>query len=102
MVEGVFPQPVRRKLRDRTGRRAVSSDRQGRDGITVNGEERPVPREGAISTLLVDMGIRPDQEGIAIAVNGELVLRRDWISLRLTAGDAVELVRAVQGGQGER
>ena len=66
--------------------------------IVVNGEERAMPADGAILALLADLGIDPAERGVAVAVNGEVVPRQDWASKRLTAGDRVELVRAVQGG----
>ena len=66
--------------------------------IIVNGEERPFPGDGEISSLLTDLGVRGDRKGVAIAVNGELVPRQEWDNVRLAAGDQVELVRPVQGG----
>ena len=66
--------------------------------ITVNGEERPFAGEQEITSLLRDMGIQFDEKGVALAVNGEVVPRAEWSSVRLAAGDHVEVVRAVQGG----
>src|SRR5207248_517572 len=59
------------------------------------------PREFAsdaldVETLLASTGV---QEGaVAIAVNGEVVPRRRWQSLRLSDGDRVDLVKVVAGG----
>lgn len=36
--------------------------------------------------------------GIAAAVNGEVVARTSWPSVRLDSGDVIEIVTAVQGG----
>jgi sulfur carrier protein len=36
--------------------------------------------------------------GVAAAVNGELVRRVSWPSTRLTPGDEIEVLTAVQGG----
>lgn len=66
--------------------------------IVVNGEERPLPGDGAIPALLAAFDVDPDERGVALAINGEVVPRQDWSSTSLTAGDRVELVRAVQGG----
>ena len=66
--------------------------------IVVNGEERAVPEGGAVSALLLDLDIEPEQSGVAVAINGQLVPRQEWSSRALVAGDRVELVRAVQGG----
>jgi sulfur carrier protein len=38
------------------------------------------------------------QSGIAVAVNGEVVPRGSWPDTRLTDGDRVEVVTAMQGG----
>jgi sulfur carrier protein len=70
----------------------------GEGMILVNGEERPVPDDGAIPALLLDLDIDPGEKGLAVAINGEVVPRQEWSARALTAGDRVELVRAVQGG----
>ena len=69
-----------------------------RDMIAVNGEERPMPDDGTVLALLSDLDVEPGERGVAVAVNGEVVPRQEWSSKGLTAGDRVELVRAVQGG----
>ena len=35
---------------------------------------------------------------LAVAINGEVVRRAVWGEMALTAGDAVEIVRPLQGG----
>jgi sulfur carrier protein len=64
--------------------------------ITCNGE--PIRTEArAIADLLLDrLGARP--EGVAVAVNGEVVPRSAWPDRLLVDGDVVEVVTAVQGG----
>ncbi|GLS42099.1 hypothetical protein GCM10007884_00840 [Methylobacterium brachythecii] len=37
-------------------------------------------------------------EGIAIALNGRVVRRKDWAETALSEGDRIEIVRAMQGG----
>jgi thiazole synthase len=49
-----------------------------------------------VPTLLANRGVREDS--VALAVNGEVVPRRRWPSLRLMDGDRVELVKVVAGG----
>jgi sulfur carrier protein len=64
--------------------------------IIINGHPHPVAEEislaGAVS-LIVGGG-----QGVAAAVNGDVVRRTAWESTRLAAGDQVEVVTAVQGG----
>ena len=76
----------------------MSQEAKAQEMIVVNGEKRSIPGDGDVLSLLRELGIEPDQKGVAIAINGELVPRQDWGPVRLTAGDHVDLVRAVQGG----
>ena len=38
------------------------------------------------------------RDGIAVAVNGEVVPRNTWAQKEVQDGDDIEIVRAVQGG----
>lgn len=66
--------------------------------VSVNGQERPLPHDGALLALLGELGIRSDDRGVAVAVNGDVVPRRDWASTRLARGAQIEVLRAAQGG----
>lgn len=63
--------------------------------ITVNGDPAALPDECCVADMLGALGF-PDR-GIAVAVDGEVVPRRDWRS-PLVDGAEVEIVTAVQGG----
>lgn len=65
--------------------------------ITLNGEALTV-EAATIADLLALRLDDPRPHGIAVAVNEEVVPRDDWPRWRLTDGDVVELVTAVQGG----
>lgn len=54
--------------------------------------------EGTLAELLAQSGILPDQKGIAVAVNLEVVPRMQWSETRIEAGDQIEIVHARQGG----
>lgn len=60
--------------------------------ITVNGETREVQGDATVQ-VLVD-----NPQGVAVALNGEVVRFADWGRTRLTDQDAVEIVTARQGG----
>ena len=60
--------------------------------VTVNGESRDVPANCTVSTLA------PNQRGVAVAVNREIVPRSRWGESRLAEGDRVEILEAAQGG----
>lgn len=66
-------------------------------GIRVNGEEQPLTTP-TLAALLAEKAIDVQQRGIAVALNGQVVLRADWPSTKLSPGDSVEIVRARQGG----
>jgi sulfur carrier protein len=58
----------------------------------VNGEEREVPQGTTLAEL-----VQPAR-GVAVAVDGEVVPRSDWAETRVAEGQALEVLRAVQGG----
>ena len=63
--------------------------------ILVNGDRTVLPDNTCVTEMLGVLGL-PDR-GIAVAVDGEVVVRRDWNS-PLADGAEVEIVTAVQGG----
>jgi sulfur carrier protein len=73
----------------------------GRGGaviIVVNGESREVAEGLGLTDLLRLMELPPEQRGIAVARNGDVVLRASWPETTLVAGDRLEILQAVQGG----
>ena len=65
--------------------------------IFLNGEPRE--RAGAtIAELLADLGIEDRARGVAVAVDGEVVPRAEWNERRVTEGERVEALSAMQGG----
>jgi len=51
-----------------------------------------------IAELLAERGIDPKARFLAVAVNGAVVRRAEWPVAALAPGDAVEIVRPLQGG----
>ncbi len=64
--------------------------------VTVNGEPRSL-EPGACLGALLELEGAPHR-GTAAAVDGEVVPRGSWAQFVLHDGQAVELLRAVQGG----
>ncbi len=64
--------------------------------ITLNGKARDLETRVTVSALLELLGVNPQQ--VAVAVNGEVVPRRQWPDVVIGDGDTVEIVRAVGGG----
>jgi sulfur carrier protein len=66
--------------------------------IVVNGESREVADGLALTDLLREMELPPERRGIAVARNGDVVLRASWSETTLHPGDRLEILHAVQGG----
>jgi sulfur carrier protein len=68
--------------------------------LFVNGEprEREAETVDALFRLeAAESGIESPR-GVAIALNGRVLRRRDWEGTPIADGDRVEIVRAMQGG----
>ena len=66
--------------------------------IRINGEAQEVPDGTSLHQLLARLGMDPEQRGIAAALDGEVVFRKDWRETPLKPESRVEIVRAVAGG----
>ncbi len=68
--------------------------------LFVNGE----PRESEAETVEALFAFEAEEsgldspQGIAIALNGRVLRRKDWADTTITPGDRIEIVRAMQGG----
>jgi sulfur carrier protein len=65
--------------------------------LKINGIDEEVAAT-TIAQLLAARGIDPAARFLAVAVNGAVVRRATWEEAALQAGDAVEIVRPLQGG----
>ncbi len=66
--------------------------------IRLNGEEKKVDAKQNINDLLIALELNPDQSGIAVAVNREVIPKTLWKKTELRDNSEVEIIRAVQGG----
>lgn len=64
--------------------------------ILLNRKEQSLPGEMKIAAFLTHLGLKP--EGVAIALNDEMIRRNDWSDTLIREGDRVEIVRAISGG----
>jgi sulfur carrier protein len=64
--------------------------------ITVNGTSEELPRDATLHEVLERRGAARD--GVAVAVDGEVMPRRLWRETALRDGSSVEVLTAVQGG----
>ena len=65
--------------------------------LKINGIDEEVAAT-TVAQLLAARGIDPAARFLAVAINGAVVRRTSWNEAALSAGDAVEIVRPLQGG----
>ena len=64
--------------------------------ITLNGEPYAVDGEARLSGLIE--GLKLKRGRVAVEINRAIVPKAQWSSVRLAAGDIVEIVNFVGGG----
>ena len=64
--------------------------------VWINGEERELVDGAHVRDALAALGA--PENGVAVAVDGEVVPRAEWPSAALADGARVEVLTAVQGG----
>ncbi len=64
--------------------------------VVVNGTPDELP-DGSTVAQIVAARSKTDQ-GVAVAVNDQVVTRSSWSDVTLADGDRVEILTAVQGG----
>jgi sulfur carrier protein len=65
--------------------------------VRINGVEEEIAVV-TVSELLAARGVDPTAKFLAVAVNGSVVRRSDWLSRPLAPDDDVEIVRPFSGG----
>ncbi len=67
--------------------------------ILLNGEPERVQNRTTLSDLLMTLDVDAETvQGIAVAVNEEVVRRFEWTERELHSGDEVDIITAQQGG----
>jgi sulfur carrier protein len=67
--------------------------------ITLNGEVRTLASdEASVRGLLELLGLELDARGVAVALDGAVLPRRQWGDTALAEGQRVEILTAAQGG----
>jgi sulfur carrier protein len=66
--------------------------------VVINGEPRRLPDGATVELAVQEAGAPRDGRGVAVAVDGEVVPRGDWTDTKLSEGQSVEVLTAVQGG----
>jgi sulfur carrier protein len=66
--------------------------------IDLNGRRVELPSGATVADAVVQAGADDEVRGVAVAVDGEVVRKAEWVKTRLRPDQSVEVVRAVQGG----
>lgn len=66
--------------------------------IIINGQAYELDPATTLADAVAVLLDSPDGRGVAAALDGEVVPRAQWRRTKLSDGDRVELVVAVQGG----
>jgi sulfur carrier protein len=68
--------------------------------IRLNGRPVELPVPATVATAVQQAIQRPAAfaQGVAVALNDEVVPRGEWASTKLKDGDEIEVLMAVQGG----
>jgi sulfur carrier protein len=66
--------------------------------VALNGRATELPEGATVAGALARLDVPSAGRGVAVAVQGEVVPRGQWVSLSLRDGDRVEVVCAIQGG----
>jgi glycine oxidase len=68
--------------------------------VTINGKPRALDGEESLLKLLASLGV--NVRLVAVAINGEVIPKRQYSQTSVRAGDAIEIVRMVGGGAAAR
>jgi sulfur carrier protein len=66
--------------------------------VELNGAPAELPDGASVAQAVAAAGAEAERRGVAVAVEGEVVPRGEWEQTSLREGQAVEVVRAIQGG----
>jgi sulfur carrier protein len=66
--------------------------------VLLNGRPTELPQDARVTDALDALGTSRPRQGVAVAVNGEVVGRGEWGSRSLSTDDRVEVLSAAQGG----
>ena len=64
--------------------------------IIVNHEKKTISEATSLTVLLSGLDI--NTQGIAVAINNQIITKSDWNTTALKESDAVTIIQATQGG----
>lgn len=66
--------------------------------VSVNGRAMELAAQARVVDVIADLGMDPEERGVAVAMDGEVVPRARWATTGVPEGARVEVVRATAGG----
>jgi thiazole synthase len=66
--------------------------------VELNGSEVSLPDGGTVASAIDAAGVANGRDGVAVAVDGEVVPRSEWETTPLAEGQSIEVLAAIQGG----
>jgi len=66
--------------------------------VEVNGELLEFDPSATVAAIVARTGAGVASRGVAVAIDGEVVPRSEWGNTRLSDGQRIEVVGAMQGG----
>lgn len=66
--------------------------------VYLNGAARELPDDLCLGDVLVRLGVALDRRGVAVALDGDVVLRSRWMETSVRPGQRIELLEARPGG----
>jgi len=66
--------------------------------VILNGETRDLPEHSTVDSAVRAAGAPENGRGVAVALDGAVVPRGEWLTTELREGQQVEVLHAVQGG----
>ncbi len=66
--------------------------------IIFNGNERVLSDKAYLYDLLLQLKVKEDKPGVAVAINNDIIVKSEWQYTKLQENDRVEIIQAVQGG----
>jgi sulfur carrier protein len=67
--------------------------------VVVNGEDRVLEPGATVADVVRSLDPGSEGRGVAVALDGEVVVRGEWATTALHAGARVEVLGAIGGGR---
>ena len=66
--------------------------------VIINGAPHDVPEDATLADVVAMVTGGVDARGVAVARNGDVILRSAWKDTQVASDDRVEVLHAVKGG----